>query len=117
MMSQVNPSVHGNSFRNSRKVLITSHGDGFLEVFAEPRVDVHIERVPVSNTKVGAITAEKILEHRLPVRFRALYWPGKAFKTGHTRPLTADTLQHSLFITDFVGAIDSLSAGESEVAI
>jgi hypothetical protein len=75
-------------------VLVLAHADGWLEVFAEPNVDVRIAMVPTTGTIAGESLAEAYLELALSPRYRELHWPGKLRAADRLRVLRPSELLH-----------------------
>lgn len=53
-------------------VLIVAHGDGWLDVYAEKHVDVHIVNQPWMETPASEILAEEWVAENIPWRYRPL---------------------------------------------
>ncbi len=69
-------SYHNSNRPTQREaVLILSHGDGWLEAFAQKHVDVRIEMVPYMTTPAGKTLAEEYVELSIPKQYRDVYWP------------------------------------------
>jgi hypothetical protein len=57
------------------RVLLVTHGDGWLEVYGAPGVTVHHATMP-SVAATHETLAESIVEAELPRAYRDIYWPG-----------------------------------------
>lgn len=90
-----------------QNVLILSHHDSFIEVFAERNTDVHIARVPQGFTLEGERQADQIAEGRLPRRYRQLWRADRLRATGSTHPLLPSTLADSQSINELLTAFNS----------
>ena len=75
-------------------VLVLAHADGWLEVFAEPNIDVRIAMVPTTGTIAGESLAEQVVDLALPRRYRDLHWPGKLRAADRLRVLRPSELLH-----------------------
>ena len=58
--------------RPREPVLIVAHGDGWLDVYADRHVDIHIINQPWVETPAGEILAEEWVEENIPWRYRPL---------------------------------------------
>ena len=74
--------------RHREHVLVVLHADGFVEVFTERHVDVHIAIMPYMSNPEGEILAEEYFEHCLPQRHRDLYWPNRRRAVEQVRCIT-----------------------------
>lgn len=100
-------------------VLIVSHGDGYIEAFAERNIDVHIARVPVAHSREAEQNAEHVAELLLPVRYRPLFQRDRLRAAGTTQPLLPSALQQSFVVRDCVQRLNQLTGAnaESEVVV
>jgi len=99
-------------------VLILSYPDGYQEVFAERHVDVHLVRVPVTNSPEGEQIADDVIEMMLPWRYRSLYRADRLRATGTTRPLLPSVMARAMANTEAISTLNELasqSAGEEVV--
>ncbi len=95
-----------------QRVLIVSHPDGHLEVYADENITAKIVRVPVADSREAERQAEEIVEMLLPQFWRQLYWPNKVRETGTTRPLSPSTLQRSFVVRDCLQRLNALADRE-----
>jgi hypothetical protein len=96
-------------------VLVAAYADGFLEVFAEMTVDVHIARVPMAHSREGEIIAEDCFELAMPRRFRQLFRRDRLRANGTARPLAAETAHAALATRDVLAALTHLANEREEV--
>lgn len=68
------PSTQGGKRRSA--ILVVLHADGWIEVYGQPYVDVHMAVMPHTTTPEGERAAEEYLDTILARRYRDLYWPG-----------------------------------------
>ncbi|QEG34441.1 hypothetical protein [Bythopirellula goksoeyrii] len=87
-------------------VLILSHSDGHLEVFAERHIDVHLQRVPMADTIPGERLAEEVVEKLLPPRYRQLFWADKLRAVGSTGPLSSIVLARAMATNKLIGILN-----------
>jgi len=95
-------------------VLVLSHADGFLEVFAERHIDVHLARVPVAYTLEGEQIADDLLELMLLPRYRDLYRADRLRKTGTTRPLLPSVLAQVKTTREVFNVLNNLATQPAE---
>lgn len=104
-----------------QKVLILSHPDGYLQVYGEPSLDVHVARIPVAHSVEAEFHAEAVVEMLLPMRFRQLLttvYPipgtksvrGPLRTVGTTAPLLPSVLQASLAVPGVLDDIEGIPA-------
>jgi hypothetical protein len=68
--------------------LIVLNSDGFVEVYGEPGLSIHIaQRLHVDGNQAEA-TADEYLDHVLPRPFKELYYPNKLQTVGLCRRIT-----------------------------
>ncbi len=91
-------------------ILILSHADGFLEVFGERHVDVHIARLPTASSAEGERQAEEVAELLLPLRYRPLFRADLLRKNGTTRPLLPSVLVAARQVKKDIVALNCLGA-------
>ena len=77
--------------------LILSYPDGYLEVYSERPVDVHLARVPVAFDQDGECMSEEVAAMLLPVRYRDLWRADRLRLVGSTRPLLPSVLCDARF--------------------
>ena len=80
-------SNNGRDRRQRERILLVTHSDGWLEVFAGPGVLVH-HATMLATTPAGEVKAEAVLEEQLPRSYRELYEPGNRRYAGLARPRT-----------------------------
>lgn len=78
--------------RHREPVLVVLYADGFVEVFAERHVDVHIAIMPYMSNPEGEILAEEYLDYCLSQRHRDLYWPNRRRAVEQVRCITPQDL-------------------------
>lgn len=96
------------------RVLIVSHPDGHLEVFAEKNVIVRIERVPVAHSRDAERIAEDFLERSLPPVWRDMYFPGNRRATGTATPLFPSKIRDANQIERLLDSLNGLLEQEQE---
>ena len=95
-----------------QKVLIIAHPDNYIEVYGD-NIDVEIVRSIVASTPEAECIAEDIVEASLPLRFKPLYWPGKAKVTASLRPLHAQTAHEARYVAKLLPALNSMMEGST----
>ena len=97
------------------QVLIVSHPDNFLEVFAQKHVDIRIVRAPITHSAEAERAVEDYIEQSLPPSWRGFYFPGNVRKTELLRPLSLATLADGTIVDGFIDALNQLQRSrESE---
>ena len=71
---QAQPTADRPARREREKVLVVLHGDGYVEVFARPHVDVRVAQLLDVHVD-DEPAAEEYLEVSLPACYRDLFWP------------------------------------------
>lgn len=92
-----------------QKILLVSHADQWLEVFAEPHVDVcHVARPHIRHVEL-ATRCDELVELLMPRCYRPLYWPGKVRWAGLVRPVKlTDYLRREQEIL-FMDSLDAIN--------
>lgn len=62
------------SRRDRKRVLVLLHADGWVEVYGDANVDVHMALVPNDDDEAGA---EEVVDSTLPRRFQDMIWPNQ----------------------------------------
>ena len=91
-------------------VLVLSHPDGHLEVFAEKCTAVHIARVPTAGSSEAERQSEDVTHWLLPRRYRDLHRADRLRATGTTRPLKPSALKASLEVPAVIEDLNRLAA-------
>ncbi len=82
------PKAKRPKLRQRPRVLIVLNSDGFIEVYGEPGLSVHIaQRLHVEGNATEA-TADEYLDRSLPKAFRELFYPVKRQAVGQCRRIT-----------------------------
>lgn len=78
--------------RRRERVLVVTRADGFVEVFGNRNVDVHIvNRLHVEDERGDLSTRiDEYLTETLPRPYRELYWPSKRRKVGNVECVTPE---------------------------
>jgi hypothetical protein len=86
--------------RERVKVLVMLRADGWVEVYGEKNLDVHI----VQRLNAGAEDAalanniDRFHERTMPRAYRALHWPGKLRAFDQCRTVTPETMLNSIHL-------------------
>jgi hypothetical protein len=94
------------------KVLVVVHPDGYLQAFAEKRVDVRFVNL-LDVHPDDEVPAEQALEAGLPAAYRDLHWPCRLRATGLVERITA---QQALDTTYQLSILHGLRKLEEEAA-
>lgn len=100
-----------------QKVLIFAYSDGYLEIFGESNLDVHVVMVPHSSTLNGQRLAEDVVELLLPPRYHDLYWPNKLRKSEVLRKVLPSDLVREYQDREILKTINRLSARKNADAV
>lgn len=96
-------------------VLVVSHPDGFIEVYAPPNIDARVYRVLASHSRDTERIADDCIDLELPPRFRELHRADLLRATGTTRPRRPSSALQALVIRDAIAGLNDLApepAGE-----
>lgn len=96
-------------------VLIVSHPDGYVEVFADANIDVYLARVPVAETCAGERLADECLALMLPRRYRDLHRADRLRTVGTTRPLRPKAAHAAILAGSAISALNALDGEREEV--
>ena len=80
------------TYQPREAVLVVMHADGWVEVFAEKNVVVHIATFPCVYSAKVANAAEQYVELMMPWRYRKLYWPVKLRAADTVRKATLEDI-------------------------
>lgn len=98
-----------------QSVLVVSHPDGFIEVYAPPNIDARVYRVLASHSREAERIADDCIDLELPSRFRELHRADLLRATGTTRPRRPSSALQALVIRDAIASLNDLApepAGE-----
>ena len=78
--------------RPGEPVLVVLNADGYVEVYAERHIDVHIATRPDTTSAEGEQLADEYMELCLPTRYREIYWPINLRATEMIRTITPEDI-------------------------
>ena len=90
-------------------VLVVAHGDGWIEVFSEGNIQVHIEIAPHCPTVVGEELSEDFVEAVIPSPYKTVYFPGFLRAAAQVKKLRPSTVAKSLFVKSVLTELRELS--------
>jgi NADPH-dependent 2,4-dienoyl-CoA reductase/sulfur reductase-like enzyme len=99
------------------RVLVILSSNGFVEVFAEREVDVHIAQGLHVETIEGERLAEEFLDGTLPKRFRELFLPGMLRATGLVERITPERALYTLWQLEILKGLRELREAKSPAAV
>lgn len=107
---------NGNNHPNQHKprVLLVSHGDGYLEVFSDYPLSVYHATMPAVSPS-GELKAEHAMEASLPKPFQRIFEPGyRRFATNVRTVTVEEAIQHQVDLAMW-RALDALSIDTTHV--
>ena len=93
--------------RTREPVLIVAHGDGWLDVYADRHVDIHIINQPWVETPAGEILAEEWVAENVPWRYRPLLMSRR--QTGMMRVVLPSDLAETAMKLEIIEILKTLS--------
>jgi len=93
--------------RTREPVLIVAHGDGWLDVYAEKHVDVHIVMQPWTGSIDGEILAEEWVAENIPWRYRPLLMSRR--QTGMVRMVLPSELADTQMKLGILKSLDGMT--------
>ena len=91
-------------------VLVVLHHDGWVEVYGEHSIDVHIAVMPRMATPEGERLADEYLELTLPKRFRKIYFPGNRRAADMMRKVTPQDIAEKKWAQEMCKVIGNIAA-------
>lgn len=101
--------------KQREKALLVAHNDGFVAVYGERYLDIHIAQMLPTNGGIAAeLLAEQHLEDSLPPPYRKLFWPGMVRATTAVHPTTLQAEADRLWQLEFIRKCDEISSQFSQ---
>jgi len=101
------PTAYQTSRRQREPVLVVLNADGYVEVYAERHIDVHIATRPDTTSPEGEQLADEYMELCLPPRYREVYWPRNLRASEMVRTVTPEDIAYREWQLEMLQAISN----------